>query len=358
MGSTTLIPLWSFVLASLITVWSLGQRQRTRTFSLLLIWLLNLLSLKTCGHLTLPGGFNSTFAGLIIFSFLHTLKILLLDYQPPRSSAFVDSYKLWNNPRGLQAHPPLSNRDFSKSRLRFALQQSLKVILLFTADTYLVQGVVSTAVFTGAKPDDFSPYYELLLFQPLTGKQVLIRAAISVSWIWTAFYLLEASHCLLSLVFVGVLRWDEADEWPSVWGHLGNATSIRGFWGKVWNRITILTFAFYAKFILTAFGLDQGSGLAKILIPFLIFFISGLSHSLGGWAVGDAALGRDVLFFMLNFLACAGETWVGKTRSWKNFKRGVPTWVMKTAGAVYLFGFFFMVVPLWMYPKIYGALGL
>ncbi|KAK0666937.1 hypothetical protein QBC41DRAFT_397249 [Cercophora samala] len=363
MDLSVFTPLWSFVLASLITIWSLGQRKQTRRLSLLLaIWPLNLLSLKTCHHLTWPGGLNSTYASLVIFYFLHTLKVLVLDYQPPRSSGFIDRYKILNNPRGLEARPPFpthnsSNNHKSESRLRFAIHQSLKIVILFAADTYLVQGVISVFVFTGARPSDFAPYYEVFLFQPVTGRQLLVRAAISVNWIWTAFYLLEASHCAVSLVFVALLRWDEPEEWPSVWGHAGNATSVRGFWGKVWNRITIPTFAFYARLLSSVFGIEKDSWLSKMLVPLFIFLLSGLSHSLGGWAVGDGAVGRDVLFFLLNFLACTVETLIGKTRRWKRCKRGVPAWMVQIAGVVYLFGFFFMTVPLWMYPKIYGALG-
>ncbi|KAK4175526.1 hypothetical protein QBC36DRAFT_354396 [Triangularia setosa] len=357
MDSSTLTPLWAFALASLTTMWAFSQRERTRVLLLVPIWLLSFLSLKTCHRLAWSGGFSSTYASLLIFYFLHSLKILLLDYQPPKSLSPVDSYKLWNNPRGLSTHTSSPTRSSAKSHLKFALKQFIKIVLLFMLDTYAIQGVISTAVFTEAKPSDFAPQYELFLFQPLSSKQLLIRAAISVSWIWTAFYLLTASHCVLSLVFVALLRWDEPEEWPSIWGHPANATSVRDFWGKVWNGITIPTFAFYAHLVLTTFGVEKQSRLGKKVVPFVIFFLSGLSHSLAGWTMGDVAPGRDMLFFMLNFLACAAETWVGKTRQWKIFKRRIPPWVLKVAGVIYLFGFFFTAVPLWMYPKVYGALG-
>lgn len=361
MHSTVFTPLWSFSLASLITILSLRQGKGIRKLSLLAIWPLNFLSLNTCHHLTWPGGLNSTYASLVIFYFLHTLKILVLDYQPPKSPGFINAYKLWNNPRGLEAPPVVFSTTPNKnpqSRLRFAILQLVKIALLFTADTHLVQDVISVFVFTGAKPSDFAPDYEVFRFQSLTGRQLLIRAGISVNWIWTAFYLLEASRCALSLAFVAVLRWDEPEEWPSIWGRAANATSVRGFWGKVWNRITIPTFAFYAGLFLGVLGVEKKTGLRKTLVPLFVFLFSGLSHGLGGWAVGDGAMGRDILFFFLNFVACAVETFVGKTAGWKSCKKGVPSWAVRMAGMMYLFGFFFMVVPLWMYPKIYVALGM
>ncbi|KAK4201919.1 hypothetical protein QBC40DRAFT_322801 [Triangularia verruculosa] len=357
MGTAALTPLLFFALSSLITIWALGQKQCIRGLSLLPTWLFNLLSLSSCRHLTWPGGMNSTYAILIIYYFFHTLQILILDYHPPRSTSFINRYKLWNNPRRVEARSLFSLRNSPKSRLSFALKQCFKIFALFTTDAYLIQGVISTAVFAGAKPSDFAPYYELLLFRPLTGQQAVVRAVISMSWIWTASYLLETSHCILSILFVALLRWDEPEEWPSIWGHPRYATSVRGFWGKTWNRITIPTFAFYAQHVLDKFGIGRKSGLGKIVLPFLIFFMSGLSHGLAGWAVGDVALERDMLFFMINFLACACESWVGKTRWWKDSKRRMPSWLLKMAGFLYVCGFFFMVVPLWLYPKIYGALG-
>lgn len=353
-------------MASLLTIVSLKLRRQYRILTLGPVLLLTVLSLLSVHYIVWPIGANSIFASLVVFYLPYSVKLLVLDdlsVNPEHcahSWSFTDCYRVWNNPQGLQVRlsPFIKSAPSSSSaRAIFAAKSIMKVAALWTFDSLIFQKMLAH-VFSHVSPRDFAPEMELFTWRRglhMPVSQLVVRATISIQWIWTAYVLMEVGHTTLGAFFVSI-GYDEPEEWTQLYGSLRNATSVRGFWGKFWHRITVPTYAFYSQIICRqGLGIDAGSGIEKTIVPMLIFTISGLMHSLVGWSLGDAALSRDLLFFFVNFLAAALETIIFKTASFKASRDRVPGALRTIIGFCWVFTFFFHVAPLWMYPKIHYA---
>lgn len=139
--------------------------------------------------------------------------------------------------------------------------------------------------------------------------QLRVRAIVSVQWIWSAYFFMQFYHSLMAVLFVALLRFDQPEDWLPLFGSIREACSIRGFWGRFWHRVTVPTYGYYSRcFTRRCMGIQPNSRLEKTIIPLLIFTMSGVSHSLVGWGLGDVGLSRDILFFEVNFLGAAVET--------------------------------------------------
>ncbi|RDW86621.1 wax synthase family protein [Aspergillus mulundensis] len=370
-----LLPVFYYAIASALTITGLKQRRHIRLLLLGPVWVLTLLSLTSAHSLSWMIGADSTFASLLVFYLLYSAKILAFDQHAINpevrgghtwSPSFLDCYRTWNNPRHLPirlSHSPLK-RDATSSDsgpntlARVAFSKAAKAAALWSFEHFIFQKffirTLGQVVIADFSPESEWPH------MPLSPHQLQVRAIMSVQWIWRAYFFLEFYHSLLAIVFVAILRFDDAEEWPPLFGSPMNAYSVRKFWGRFWHQLTIPTYIFYARLVSKYVVVRPDSNLEKTVIAFLVFTISGLSHSLVGLALGDAALFRDVLFFEMCFLAAAGETLVLKSYSKVlgslNWTWPLSRMARRVAGMLWVFAFFFCVAPLWIYPKIYHAL--
>ena len=362
MDFESISPLFYYMIASVLNITGLKRRRKTRILLLGPIWLFTLMSLASSHRLSWMIGADSTFASLLVFYLLYSTKTLVFDQHavsPELSThdwSFVDCYKTWNNPRKLPLRLSTLKEAKSdvKSRALFSFNQSMKAVALWAFERFVFQKVFIHAL-GQVVVADFSSEKEMVFL--LSSHQIQVRAIISVQWIWRAYFFLEFYHSLLAIVFVAILRFDDPEDWPALFGSPMEAYSVRGFWGQFWHQLTIPTYVYYSQFVSRQLmGIQPGSSLEKTLTALLIFTISGLSHALVGWSLGDAALSRDVLFFEMCFLAATWETAISKMKFW-NILRGVFSPVLRrVAGMVWVFVFFFCISPLWIYPKVYHAL--
>jgi hypothetical protein len=315
---------------------------------------------------------------MIVFYLPYSVKILALEDMPshPEVSVqpwtFVDCYRIWNNPRALpgrytavlgKEESPEKKRPLQSSGQVFTLYRVSKMAALWAFDSLVFQRLL-IAAFTNVTAADFAPHMEFLPLDRLlnmSAHEFRVRSIMSVQWIWSAYFFLEFYHCLLSIIFVSILRFDKPEEWPALFGSPLEASTVRGFWAKFWHRLTVPTYTHYALLISRkALGMRAGSRAEKTVVPMCIFLFAGLSHSLVGWAMGDAALSRDVLFCVVNFAAAAVEVAVSKALKGDTQARWplprIPAPLQKSLGLAGVFLFFFSVVPMWMYPKVYPSI--
>lgn len=353
---TPFTPLLLWASASLLTMWALTKPYRTRLLSLPVIWLLTFLSLLTTNQISalLPGA-STTLGSVLVFYLPWSHKLLFL-MSHPSSPSWLTRYKIWNNPRGIPIMSLSGSSSSPKTKIRFLLTRTAKSLILYLIDLYLVKGLILPFALVGVSPADFSPEMELRL--SLTPRQVVLRAVISLQWIWSGYFFLTFYHSLVSILFVSVMGWDAPQEWPALFGKIGEAYTVRRFWAKFWHCLTVPTYSSCASMLCESLpGLKGGKTVAerKTVAAGVIFFMSGLSHALSGWAMGDHGLARDMVFFLVNFLVCGLEVVVGKSIIGRTISR-LPKGIRKAAGMVWVFGFFFMISPVWMYPKIYPTL--
>ncbi|KAJ5355989.1 hypothetical protein N7517_010598 [Penicillium concentricum] len=363
MDLQSLSPLFYYMVASVLTITGLKRRRKIRLLLLGPVWLFSLLALASSHRLSWMIGADSTFASVLVFYLLYSTKLLAFDQlavNPELSKhdwSFVDCYRTWNNPRELPLRiSPLEKVEPSDSisRVLFFFNQSMKAAALWAFEHFAFQKVFIYSL-GQVVVADFSPEMEVA-FQ-LSSHQIQVRAIMSVQWIWRAYFFLEFYHCLLAIAFVAILRFDCPKDWPPLFGSPMEAYSVRGFWGRFWHKLTIPTYIYYSKLVSRQLmRIQPGSSLEKTIIPLFIFTLSGFSHALVGWSLGDAALSRDILFFEMCFLAAAAETAISKMKV-TSILRGVFSPLSRTiAGMAWVFVFFFCISPLWIYPKVYHVL--
>ncbi|KEQ92571.1 hypothetical protein AUEXF2481DRAFT_423649 [Aureobasidium subglaciale EXF-2481] len=186
----------------------------------------------------------------------------------------------------------------------------------------------------------------------------------SVRWIWSAYYELEASHAVLGILFVIVLRLDGPEEWPTLFGHVSHASSIRGFWSRFWHRLAYRQYTNVGKvFSRHLLGVKASCLVEKLLVAACVFLISGLAHSLVSWCAGDKKLYMlDAYFFVANFVGHVLEVIASQLAKCflgnKIFKNMNGDWkaCRKCLGFVWVILFFFWIVPRWQYPRAYEQL--
>lgn len=363
MDLKSLLPLIYYTVASVLNITGLKKCRQTRFLLLGPVWLFSLLSLASCHRLSWMIGADSSLASLLIFYLLYSTKTLAFDQHavsPELSThdwSFIDCYRTWNNPRQLPLRLSLLKEDTERtltSRAHFCLNQTINAVALWAFEHFVFQKAFIHAL-GQVTVADFSPEMEMAL--QLSRHQIQVRAVMSIQWIWRAYFFLEFYHCLLAILFVVVLRFDNAEDWPPLFGNPMEAYSVRGFWSRFWHQLTIPTYVYYARLISRdLMGVKPGSSTEKTMTALLIFTISGFSHSLVGWSLGDGALFRDVLFFEICFLVAAGETAISRTKVWGKWKKISSPLFQTVLGISWVLGFFFLVSPVWIYPKVYHVL--
>jgi hypothetical protein len=215
------------------------------------------------------------------------------------------------------------------------------------------------------RPRDLDPpvYFHFSL-----DRAWLIRVVSVLQWVWSCYFILTTAHAAVSLVFVGVLALDSPEEWPPLWGDIRASSSIRAFWGKFWHRIGTASQLSYARALIKAIGLRQGSAPAKALASLCVFAFSGLTHIAANWAVNNGhgqereALFRDVVFLLLNFTGGLAEVLIGKlvqvicASLGLDMHTGRSRLSMRYLGFAWVFCFFFCTVPPYQYPFLQQAL--
>jgi hypothetical protein len=332
--------------------------QTTRYFFLppfLLFAILSLTSSKT--WLWIPG-LTSLWTQAMVLNIPHIISVLYIRKwpAPPGLGGFRNKFKstwrLWGNPQliGLNraADPKISQSLPIFLTLRFA-----KLPIYYFLNTTLLPALV-THIFGSLNPEDFAPPSQILFrrIHSVSTRELLIRTYVSIYWIWQSIVYLDGSNAILSVFFVGT-GIDRSCDWPPLFGNPRSITSLRTFWSRFWHRIAVGPYTCIGRAVAKGFGLRYKSVESNVLIAFIVFGLSGVSHGVVSWRIGRDGW-RDVWWFMLNFVACAGETAILKSTSHSKEVQWVrKSLVGKMVGRVWIFVFFFWSVPKWQYPAMY-----
>ncbi|KAF2469720.1 uncharacterized protein BDR25DRAFT_227320 [Lindgomyces ingoldianus] len=310
----------------------------------------------------------------------HAASVLYIEpFQLPLVSskgkeAWILAYKIWNDPqRQLKWSTYLQKKNpeptaYTK-RFIFVLRRVVKVAICWLLQLRVIGPTVSTYFRLTAA--DFAPSYHPFVSRLLwpdsgpaiTIREIQLRSLMSVYWIWLAFLLLDGANVLLSIFFVAVLRIDTPEEWPPLYGSPLRGSSIRGFWAKFWHRLAGPSCACSGRLITRRImRLAPHSNYEKVVIAFWTFFVSGVFHAVADWQGGETVMPvGEMQFWLANFAAGAIEMLVvgavGRRLRDGRLGQALRSNVLrKTIGFVWVFAFFFWVVPMWQYPKFYAAM--
>lgn len=192
----------------------------------------------------------------------------------------------------------------------------------------------------------------------MTKRETLIRTWMVFHFVWSAWAVITGLHHALSIVFVG-LGLDAPQDWPPLYGSVYQMYSIRRFWGKFWHRIVYRTNLGWGSLVSRKIlRIPAGSAIDRLVISFLVFFISGVIHALVTIRLGfTCGYWEDIAWFCLNFAALISEGYAQRLIYRSRLLRGIfeTSCAGKGIGTIWVFLFFFWSLPKTQYPKIMCA---
>lgn len=173
----------------------------------------------------------------------------------PSRSSLSAAWRIWNNPRDLSfARPDPASAPYSWPVLgMFGLFWASKAGAIMPIDRLLFQ-TVREGLTASSSLSHFTPDQESIIRRfldpdddPVSSHELLLRAFMSLSWVWANVLILETYHAILVIVFVVILRRDYVGDWPPLFGTLAEPWTVRRFWGKFWHRVVMPTFTSCAR---------------------------------------------------------------------------------------------------------------
>lgn len=381
-----LIPVGYLGCASICFCFALNVGFRARWVCLPFLICFAGFSVLNSHHLSWPQGLSDLWALSVVMWILHTVSLLFCEdpfeilkktniQTSPESTTrwqLRSAYKLLFNLRLLpiqwhDSENAIDERDSQKpqNKYKFCATKACRLAIIWLLHTK-IEPLIYPGPFLPFTPSDFSPPRQVFLrrlvlnSESITLREIGLRACLAMRWIWIAVYEIEAAHAFLAIVFVAVLRFDTAEEWPLLFGNVTEAYSLRAFWGRYWHRIANRSYTNLGRLASRrGFGLSSSTMSDKVTSIFVVFLISGLAHSLVSWCGGDKRKYMlDTYFFLLNFLGGAVEVTVLKL--WDitlgSTHGAHMRLILRIFGYCWVFCFFFWVVPKWQYPRAYEQL--
>ena len=249
---------------------------------------------------------------------------------------------------------------FRSPRAVFIRDRVISLVLTLIAEKAFSYSYLELAPKYGLQMDimDFLPTKESY-FRRIT--EVTLRETLVRSWMVTFFLfysvcLYNTIHDALAIIFVGS-KFDNPEDWPSLFGSVSDATSIRNFWGKFWHRLVYRSYTSYGIWISkNILRLPKSSFIGKLFINFFVFAMSGGVHSLAIMQLGfSCGAWQEFRFYLFNFCGILVE--MAAMAAYSKFTKGykMNSTVSKTIGYCWVFLFLFTVLPKSQYPKVFCA---
>ncbi|KAH8785209.1 membrane bound O-acyl transferase family-domain-containing protein [Diaporthe sp. PMI_573] len=196
----------------------------------------------------------------------------------------------------------------------------------------------------------------------VTTREVIVRSYTAVVWIWESLVMLDGANAVLAILAV-LSGMDKPGDWPNLFGSPIAACGLRNFWSQFWHRLAVRSYGNFGRIV--ARYIPMGSKYTrKSVVAFVVFLLSGLSHSAVSWRLGHVDWDVDLQWFMLNFAACSMELVVVSTVRDVARRLGLAremklletSWLGYLIGYSWVFGFFFWTVPMWRFPRLHRQL--
>ncbi|KAL4886421.1 membrane bound O-acyl transferase family-domain-containing protein [Aspergillus karnatakaensis] len=269
---------------------------------------------------------------------------------------------LLSTPRGVETSFEIKGLQYSASALSSSRVRFLAWNILIIAIQYILIDLITHQP---SSPEDierfFSPGKEYLLFRPsnlppptLTEVGVHLGVAL-MAWGPMGSVFINIFYRVVAVLSVG-LGISRPDQWPSLFGSITEAYTVRRFWGRYWHQLLRNPFQSITKFITqTILRLPQTGFTAtfnRYLNVLLVFSCSALMHASidakGG--IGFDRTGAWACFLLqpvgivLEDLVCGFYTKLFGATQGKT-----PIWI-RIIGYIWVWTFLTLVAPLYNFP--------
>jgi hypothetical protein len=270
--------------------------------------------------------------------------------------------------------PAFSRKDpnWVPSRCRFLLQQAFSVTWKYLVHHYVLNNYQPYYYM-----DDFSSPKNHLLrrFGSIDPREAVVRAYFTFKTIFVSYLCSSTAHSVASLIAVACFN-DAPASWPPLFGSLGDAYTIRGYYNQFWHKTMRKAFTVHGRFLAHRIcQLSPSSRYRRHVVTLSALLVSGVMHAVAGsvsWRCRNfqqikyylavaAAIGfEDNVQTLYGHLQRTCATRWCRNASTKNSrpnqvavileKRSFPSW--KIPGYVWVLFFQFWMIPNAVYPNM------
>lgn len=248
-------------------------------------------------------------------------------------------------------------------RQKFFFRRAFSLLAIYTAgQVYYILFLPHPTLFKQLAYSDFSPtqqvFFRRLLSKTITRREIIIRAWTVFHFIFCNWTFIRGAHDILSVFFVSILRVDDPEDWPRLFGSITNTYTLQGFWGGFWHSLVYRAYTSWAKLVSQrVFRMERNGMIGKVAVNFLVFLFSGVTHALVSWQLGNqCGVWEELVWFCSCFLAMMVERVVQQAvkhlLAEKEDSRGYLV-IRKGVGFLWVFTFFFWSLPKVHYPQHY-----
>lgn len=357
-----------------------NPNQKHRLLLLPPFLLFAVLSFTTCNRFSIISPYLSgLWAQSVALNIVHILSLVCIERWPAPQT---DSLATWNSLRttwGLWSNPQLlpatvttkttnkkDDTDTETTPQRasltvFIFLRLLKLPLYYYLYTSIFPSIFYETIFR-LEVSDVAETALLTRLGDITAREVVVRSYTAVVWIWESLVLLDGANAVLAIIAVAS-GLDRPGDWPSLFGNPCSACGLRNFWSQFWHRLALRSYGNFGRFVAGRAFL-RSKRAQKSLVAFVIFLLSGLSHSAVSWRLGHVDWDIDLQWFMFNFVGCSFELVVVSTlrdvARRLGFARELAmlerSWLGYLIGYSWVFSFFFWTVPMWRFPRLHRQL--
>lgn len=314
--SSTLLPPFYLAISAVLFGFTLHTKTQSFRLAYILPFLLSsALSFATANAFSSSPAITALWSQAVTLYILHAISLLYIEQwpaprQPPnlrRVEVWIwriaTTYRLWGNPRLVRVQTNPKERDELQHLLKFIRIRMAKLGVYYFLQIHIIPLVFSKTLLE-ITPMDLAPTQQGFLQQlaTMSNREIAVRTYLSLSWIWESFLYLDGANCILAILFTS-LHIDCPLDWPSLFGKLSHASSLRSFWSKFWHPLAVRPYGNFGRLLASALvpKFIQRSHLRNAITAFVVFSLSGATHAIVSFNCGHKDWYADLRWFLLNF---------------------------------------------------------
>ncbi|KIJ41217.1 hypothetical protein M422DRAFT_68273 [Sphaerobolus stellatus SS14] len=164
---------------------------------------------------------------------------------------------------------------------------------------------------------------------------------------------LQITYSICSILLV-LFDLSNPNEWPPLFGPLKESYTIRRLWGRTWHQFFRVdgtkALLNHAQYFTDGFLKLKNRKLKNLVQLFTVFFLSGLIHEAGDYAVHRRWNGSSMCYFLVQAAGIALEDLLGIPRAIGGKEASSQKrWV----GYIWTYGWSFLTAPLFVDPALF-----
>ncbi|KAF2156901.1 hypothetical protein K461DRAFT_6657 [Myriangium duriaei CBS 260.36] len=312
-------PIYFFFLAKCLMFWGMAYVPSASVVRKLLMLLIAgscLIAVRSPLLKWFPGGVGGEY---VIGWMLHASRLLcLVELDPPKTWSTTQKWTwswnlLFSTRFGVTNPPPFNKKDPayvpSRSRLFF---ERLWDLLWTGAVVWVLQTTDPLGVNSSDIPDATGLFTRL---GHISQRELLVRIYLAGSSYVTQYLSLRAFHSLFSCV--GLLCGQDSTQWPTLFGDLAEAYTLRRYYSAFWHYCMRKPFTSHSiLFCNKILRLPRDGQLTRYMVLATSFMLSCIMHIICEAGMERCTFFPTLKYYVLVILAITAEDFIIRTYKW------------------------------------------